>query len=88
MVALTPGRWATSGNVAQSKKGVDVLSNGSAHLGSSNDRHTQHLIPVPKSLKETRKNLENLQGLSNKARSINSVCDAEKRQNIHLDYIN
>lgn len=47
MVAFTPGRCGSSGNVAQSKKGVEVLSNGSAHLGSSNDLHTQHLIPFP-----------------------------------------
>ncbi len=34
----------------QSVIGKDVLSKGSAHLGSPSDRHTQHLIPYPEKI--------------------------------------
>lgn len=80
MVALIPGNQLTSGNVAQSKKGVDVLSNGSAHFGSSRDRHTQHLMPVPENIAEMN-HLCYLRWIFSKKDARIACYDANKRQN-------
>ena len=42
-----PGRCGLSFSLAQSAIGNDVLSKGSAHLGSPSDLHTQHFIESP-----------------------------------------
>ena len=46
MVDSRPGRWSLGFSWLQSVMGKDVLSNGSAHLGSPSERQAQHLIPV------------------------------------------
>ena len=44
MVDSSPGRWSLGFSCLQSVMGKDRLSNGSAHLGSPSERHTQHLM--------------------------------------------
>merc|ERR1719438_287214 len=45
IVAFRPGKCSFSAFVRQSVMGKEVLSNGSAHLGSPSLLHSQHLIP-------------------------------------------
>ena len=47
IVGSKPGKCSLGCSVLQSAIGKDVLSKGSAHLGSPSERHTQHLIESP-----------------------------------------
>jgi len=42
-----PGRCGRPGSLEQSVMGRVELSKGSVHLGSTSERHTQHLMPKP-----------------------------------------
>ena len=47
MVDRSPGKCSLGFSCLQSVMGNEVLSNGSAHLGSPSDRQTQHFIDSP-----------------------------------------
>ena len=47
IVGSSPGKCSRGFSVRQSAMGNEVLSKGSAHLGSPSDLQTQHLIDSP-----------------------------------------
>ena len=51
IVGSSPGKCSRGFSVRQSAMGNEVLSKGSAHLGSPSDLHTQHLIDSPIKIK-------------------------------------